>query len=328
MRGLWLGSEGLQLREDLALPAPRLGEARIRVTLAGVCNTDLELARGYMGFAGTPGHEFVGVVEACDDPAWRGRRVVGEINCGCGGCAGCRAGDPRHCPDRTVLGILGRDGSFAEHLTLPVANLHEVPASLSDEEAVFAEPLAAACQILDQVAVRPTQRVVVFGDGKLGVLVGQVLARTGCALTVVGKHRSKLAVLAEQGIDTLLLDEHRSRPSPRADLVVEASGTASGLEAAVAAVRPRGTIVLKTTVADAVRLHLAPLVIDEITVVGSRCGPFEPALRALAARTVRVAPLIHARYPLQAGLEAFAHAARPGVVKVLLEVGKATPAAG
>jgi len=288
----------------------------VRVKLAGVCNTDLELAKGYMQFRGVPGHEFVGVVErAPGNEEWVGRRVVGDINAACGQCPTCQANRPTHCPHRTTLGIAGRDGAFAEYLTLPVRNLYPVPDSIPDEIAVFAEPLAAACEILQQVHVRPTDRVVVLGDGKLGLLCAQTLALTGCDLTVVGRHQDKLDILARRGIPTLL---EETGVEPGADVVVETTGNPGGYAAARRLVRPRGVIVLKSTYHGALDADLTMAVVNEITLVGSRCGPFAPALRLLERGLVDVLPLIHARYPLSEALVAFEHAARPGTLKVLI----------
>jgi threonine dehydrogenase-like Zn-dependent dehydrogenase len=303
---------GLSYRTDRPVPEPGPGEARIRVRLAGICATDLAITRGYMGFSGVPGHEFVGEVDAGPDD-WVGKRVVGEINAACGRCPTCEMGLPRHCPTRTVLGILGRDGAFAESLTLPVANLHPVPDEVPDEVAVFAEPLAAAFRIREQVQPQPEDTVVVMGDGRLGLLIAQTLAATGCRLTLVGRHPAKLALAKGWGIETA----DTSATLPRVDLVVDATGAPDGLERALGRVRPCGTVVLKTTCAEAPAFNPAPIVIDEVTVVGSRCGPFPPALAALETGTVRVAPLIAATYPLAEGEAAFAHAARPGVLKVL-----------
>ena len=298
-------------------PVPESGpeEAIIRVRLAGVCSTDLQILSGYMGFTGVRGHEFVG--EVVDGPAEMvGRRVVGEINYACRRCPTCRRDLARHCPHRRVMGILGADGAFAEYLAVPVPNLHVVPDAVPDEAAVFTEPLAAAFSILEQVEVGPDQSVVVLGDGKLGLLCAQVLAGTGASVTLVGKHPANLALVAGRGVATALLDTWK--PTAEADCVIEATGSAGGLEMAAAAVRPRGTLVLKTTVAGDHRLSLAPLVINEITVVGSRCGLFPPALRALADGSVAVTPLIDATFPLSAGREALAYAARGGVRKVLI----------
>ncbi len=321
MRALRFDGARLALA-DVPSPTPPPGEALVRVRLAGICHTDLELTRGYMGFAGTLGHVFVGVVaEAAPGVgATRtlavGQRIVGEINAACGACAACQAGLGRHCPTRTVLGILGRDGAFADYLTLPLANLHPVPDAVPDEAAVFVEPLAAALEILEQVAIRPTDRVLVLGDGKLGQLVARVLATTGCDLTVVGHHADKRALLAAAGIAT------RAEPPPgRADVVVDCTGRAAGFAEAMGLVRPRGTLLLKSTVATRPGdppLNLAPLVIDEITVVGSRCGPFAPALRALAEGRVAVQPLITEEYALADAVAAFQRAAAPGALKVLI----------
>jgi threonine dehydrogenase-like Zn-dependent dehydrogenase len=317
MRGLWLEGQAIRLREDLPVPDPPAGEARVRVLMAGVCNTDLELVRGYYPYTGVPGHEFVGVVEAAPGAEqWTGRRVVGEINASCGRCAACDAGRRTHCERRTVLGIVDRHGAFAEYLTLPVENLHEVPPSLPDDHAVFTEPLAAALEIQAQIRVGPGDRVLVIGDGKLGNLVAQTLALTGCALTVVGRHAGKLALLADRGIATALTD---AIPAGQADVVVECTGNPDGFELARAAVRPRGTIVMKSTYRGRMSLDMSRIVVDEITLVGSRCGPFAPALALLAERRVDVAPLVHRRFPLEDAVTAFAEAARPGVLKVLVE---------
>lgn len=289
----------------------------MRVLRAGICNTDLELVRGYYPFTGVPGHEFVGRVESAPGAeAWVGKRVVGEINAVCGACAACRAGRRSHCETRTVLGIVGRHGAFAEYLALPVANLHEVPAGLDDDVAVFTEPTAAALEIQEQVRVGAGDRVVVIGDGKLGNLVAQTLALTGCDLLVIGRHRSKLDVLAARGIRTGLAAE---LPERRADLVVECTGNPEGLALARKTIRPRGTIVLKSTYHGDTSVNLSSIVVDEITLVGSRCGPFAPALDLLARGRIDVRPLVHARYPLSEALTAFEHAARPGVLKVLVD---------
>lgn len=287
------------------------------MTRAGVCNTDLEIAKGYMSFRGVLGHELVGVV--VDGPeAWRGKRVVVEINFACGACASCEQGLGRHCPTRTVMGILGADGAFAELVSVPVANLHAVPDSIDDDHAVFAEPLAAAFEILDQVAITRGMRCVVLGDGKLGLLVSQVLANAGADVLAIGKHDEKLALPRARGIRTAMFDAW-SPEKERADVVVEATGSARGFAAAVSATRPRGTLVQKSTVAGEVKLDLAPIVIHEISVVGSRCGRFEPALAALGANEIDVTPLVSARFPLARAEEALARAASPGTLKVLLE---------
>ncbi len=307
----------LALRGDYPMPVRPPGEALVRVRLAGICNTDLEIVRGYMGFTGVLGHEFVGEVVEADDPHWHGRRVVGEINCPCGACDLCRRGLPRHCPNRTVLGIQGRDGAFAEFLLLPVENLHAVADSVPDEDAVFAELLAAAFEIPEQVSLRPSDRVAVLGDGKLGSLVAQVLAQSGCDLVVVGLDEGKLARLRAMGLRTARLGQI---PDRSMDLVVDATGSSRGFESALQMLRPRGTLVLKSTVAEKSQLHLAPLVVDEITVVGSRCGPFEPALRALEKGTARVRQLIEDCIPFDRAAEAFEKASKAGSLKVLLDM--------
>jgi threonine dehydrogenase-like Zn-dependent dehydrogenase len=288
--------------------------ALVRVRLAGVCSTDLQILQGYMNFRGVPGHEFVGAV--CEGPAeLTGKRVVGEINFACGACESCRRGLGRHCPTRRVLGILNADGSFAEYLLAPVVNLHVVPDEVADEEAVFTEPLAAAFEIIEQLHVQPKMEVVVVGDGKLGLLCAQVLHGAGARVTVVGKHPQKLELLRQVGIPTTLLSQWRPR---QADVVVEATGSTAGLAFAMETVRPRGVLILKSTVVQPHHLSLAPLVINEVAVLGSRCGPFPPALRALAQRKIAVAPLISKIFPLTEGAAAVRHAARPGILKVLL----------
>ncbi|GIW11793.1 MAG: alcohol dehydrogenase [Dehalococcoidia bacterium] len=305
----------LRLDPDYPDPVPEEGEALVRVRLAGICNTDLEIARGYLNYRGVLGHEFVGEVVAAPDHAWVGCRVVGEINAPCRHCATCQQGNGNHCPQRTVLGIVGRDGTFADLLRLPLANLYRLPDSLSDEEAVFVEPLAAAFAILERVTVRPSDRVVVLGDGKLGQLVARVLQGVGAHLTAVGRHPAKLERLRAAGIAACQRDE---LPPERAEVVVDCTGSAAGFLDALQLTRPRGTLVLKSTVAASLSLNLAPLVVDEITVVGSRCGPFAPAIRALATRRVDVRPLLSAVYPLTEALPALAEAAQPGVLKVAL----------
>jgi alcohol dehydrogenase len=315
MRGLVFDGK---LRLEGNYPDPQLppGEALVRVRLAGICNTDLEIARGYLQFRGVLGHEFVGEVVAAPEPGWIGRRVVGEINASCRSCVRCGAGEATHCLERTVLGIQGRDGAFAEFLRLPVANLHRLPDSITDEEAIFVEPLAAAFEIVDRVLVRPTDRVLVLGDGKLGQLVARVLAPTGARLTVLGRHDSKLALLREVGIDARRASHGGDE---LADVVVDCTGSAAGFLDALRLTRPRGTLVLKSTVADAAPLNLAPVVINELSVVGSRCGPFEPAIQALAERRINVRPLLTAVFPLDEAGAAFAKAAEPGVLKVALQ---------
>lgn len=317
MRALWLENQMLSLRTDCPVPTPPAGEVLVRVLKAGLCNTDVELTRGYYPFTGILGHEFVGVAESGQ---FKGQRVCGEINATPPGCAcpPCARGDVTHCEHRTVLGILNRHGAFAEYLTLPEGNLHRVPEAVSDEAAVFTEPLAAAFEILTQVNVRPSDVVYVVGDGKLGLLCAQVLATTGCTLTVIGKHANKLELLARRGVHTITLDH---LPTRRADVVVDCTGSPTGFELARSLLRPRGTLILKSTYAGKLTLDMSRMVVEEITVIGSRCGPFPAALQALAEKTVDVDPLLHARYRLAEGLAAFEHAQRPGVLKVVLDMG-------
>ncbi len=332
MRALVFRNNVLTLEKNYRRPDLQSGEALIKVLQVGICNTDLEIIRGYMDFQGVLGHEFVGIVESvyegpgATSPRYLiGKRVVGEINAACNrlDCFYCQHNMPTHCPDRTTLGILNRDGAFAEYLTLPTANLHLVPDTISDEEAVFVEPLAANFEILEQVHLKPTDSVVILGDGKMGQLAAQVLALVGCEVMMVGKHVEKLALVEKHNVRTYVLGDAASfalESRRRVDLVVECSGTAQGLELALRLVRPRGTLILKSTVADRSTLNLAPIVIDEIRLQGSRCGPFAPAIRALSQRTVDVRPLISARYSLDDGIAAFEHAAKPGVLKVLVRV--------
>lgn len=311
MRALRWDGARLELARDRPDPAPGPGEALVEIRLAGICRTDLELCRGYLDFRGTPGHEWVGRVLDAPERAWIGARVVGEINFGCGACPACRGGLARHCPARRVQGIAGVDGAFAERAAVPVAVLHRVPDDLPDDTAVFVEPAAAAFEILEQLGPMAGRRAIVLGDGKLGLLVAQVLAAAGADVVVAGHHRDKLALAERLGLSI-------AAPEAGADLVVDATGSPAALAQALALVRPRGTVVLKTTVAGEHRLQLATAVINEVTILGSRCGPFAPALAALRDGRIRVAPLIEARYPLADGVAAFAHAARPGARKVLL----------
>ncbi|HEV2800936.1 MAG TPA: alcohol dehydrogenase catalytic domain-containing protein [Pyrinomonadaceae bacterium] len=298
------------------------GEALVRVVLAGICNTDLEIARGYAGFTGTLGHEFVGVVESAPDGSLVGRRVVGEINAGCGRCELCTAGDARHCLGRTVLGIVGRDGAFAEFLRLPVVNLLPVPDKIEDARAVFTEPLAAACGIMERVEIRSDTRVAVIGDGKLGLLCAQAIkAQTGAGVTLLGRHENKLRIARGRGVETALA---ATAELPREclgafDVVVEASGAGSGFALAVDLVRPRGVIVLKSTFQGATEIDASRIVVNEISVVGSRCGRFAHALELLARDAVDVASLVTEEFPLADGLRAIERATESGVLKVLLK---------
>jgi alcohol dehydrogenase len=306
------------------VPLPRVppGFARIRLLAAGICSTDLELQRGYYGFSGTPGHEFVGQVTEVNGTegqkaVWTGARVAGEINLACGTCDWCRRGLGRHCPARTVLGIVKHPGAFREFLTLPVRNLHRVPASLPDEHAVFIEPVAAACEILDQVRLRIGDPVAVLGDGKLGLLVAQVLAAHGARVHLYGRHREKLKLAQAAGATTEILTG--KRPRRAWPMVVDATGAPGGLVAAVKLCQPRGTVVMKSTLHGLVGIDTAPVIVNELTLVGSRCGRFEPAIRLLASGRVRVGGMISEEFPLARAPEAFRRAAARGVLKVLLK---------
>jgi threonine dehydrogenase-like Zn-dependent dehydrogenase len=309
----------LKFSEDYAVPLPAENEALVKVLLAGICNTDMEITRGYSGFRGVIGHEFVGVVETVNGPegGLAGKRVVGEINCGCGRCGYCLKGLKNHCPDRRVIGIVGKDGVMAEYLTLPIENLIEVPAGLSDEEAVFTEPLAAAFEILQQVHLRPTDRVLVLGDGKLGLLAALALRAAHNNITLLGRYRSKLKIAEGKNIRTLLFSE--GVIEKEYDIVVEATGTVDGLEAALTMTKPRGVVILKSTVAGGKVMNLFQVVVDEITVVGSRCGPFGPALSALAERRIDVRPLITGIYAFDRAAEAFHKATERESLKVIID---------
>ncbi len=311
--------EKLKFVPDAPMPVPVEGEALVRVSMAGICSTDLEIIKGYMGFKGIPGHEFVGVVEESENRDFVGKRVVGEINCPCWACSMCSSGLANHCPQRTVLGIKGRDGAFAEYLTLPLQNLHLLPEEVSDEQAVFAEPVAAAFEILQQTKISEEDRVVIVGDGRLGLLCAQVLMKTtGAKLIVIGHHQEKLSILGGLGIDTLL--DRDSRDLQGVDVVIDCSGSPAGFERCRELVRPGGRLVIKSTFESLVQVDLSSLVVDEITLIGSRCGPFLPALSALVKKKVEVSSMISAVYPVEQGVEAFEQAASPGVLKVLLKM--------
>ena len=291
--------------------------ATIRLIYGGICNTDLELQRGYYGFHGTPGHEFVGEVVEADDRDWVGKRVVGEINLACGECDWCRRDLGRHCPHRRVLGIVKHPGAFRELLTLPLKNLHRVPREISNEQAVFVEPLAAACEILDQAKIPRGAQVAVLGDGKLGLLIGQVLHAHGAEVHQYGRHPEKLRIARGAGVHTTAV-RNGKLPSAKYEWVVDATGSAQGLQQAVSMTRPRGTVILKSTVHGLPRIDTAPVIVNEITLVGSRCGRFEPALRMLRTGRVQVDPLISEVLPLKDAPLAFRHARRRGALKVLM----------
>jgi threonine dehydrogenase-like Zn-dependent dehydrogenase len=301
----------------LPVPSRPEGFALLRLLAGGICNTDLELQRGYYGFAGTPGHEFVAEVLEADTRALAGRRVVGEINLACTQCDWCRGGLGRHCPNRTVLGIVRHPGAFAEFFTLPERNLHVLPDEIPTARAVFVEPLAAACEILDQVSIPAGAAIAVLGDGKLGLLIAMVLNAHGCRVHQFGRHAAKLAIAGRVGVQTEIANG--ALPIAAYDWVVDATGSPEGLRSAAAMARPRGTVILKSTVHGMVAVDTAPIIVNELTLVGSRCGRFEAALPLLGHPLVRVEDLIAARFPLAEAPQAFAHAAERGVLKVLLE---------
>ena len=313
MNALWLESNHISVRE---VPQPcKPGEALIKIRRAGICSTDLELVKGYYPYTGILGHEFVGEVMHAEDASWIGQRVVGEINAVCGHCEQCLNGRSTHCENRTVLGIVNRDGTFAEFTQLPMTNLHRVPESVSDEVAVFTEPLAAALEIQEQVQIQPTDRVLLIGAGRLGQLIAQTLALTGCDLYVMARHEHQQSLLKARRIKTIREEEIQPW---RWDIVIEATGSAGGFAIARKAIRPRGTLVMKSTYRGDVSINFSSLVVDEINIVGSRCGPFEPALRLMASRQVDPTVLIADEFKLRDGLEAFKRAAQPGVLKVLI----------
>jgi threonine dehydrogenase-like Zn-dependent dehydrogenase len=314
MIAVHLESGAVSIRQNKT-PDRLPGFALLRTRVAGICNTDLELQRGYYGFTGTPGHEFVAEVVDADSPHLIGRRVVGEINLACGRCRFCAVGLGRHCANRTVLGIVNHPGAFAQFFALPESNLHTVPEEIADDEAVFVEPLAAACEILDQITLSQDDAVAVLGDGKLGLLIAQVLHAHSARVTLYGRHEAKLALARARGIAT---NNSKDRASVAYDCVIEATGSASGLKQAVAMTRPRGTVVMKSTIHGEVSIDTAPIIVNEITLIGSRCGRFQPALALLEQRRVDVRPMLSAEFPLSDAPAAFAEAAKPGVLKVLL----------
>ena len=314
MNALWLEHNAISLRE---VPQPQKpNEALIKIRKAGICSTDLELVKGYYPYTGVLGHEFVGDVIEADDASWVGQRVVGEINAVCNQCEQCLSGRPTHCESRTVLGIVNRDGVFADYTTLPLDNLHRVPASVPDEMAVFTEPLAAALEIQQQIQVKPTDRVLLIGAGRLGQLIAQTLALTGCDLRVVARHKHQQDLLTTRGIR--IISEEDIQPW-RWDIVVEATGSPSGFTLARKAIRPRGTLVLKSTYKGDMTVNFSSIVVDEINIVGSRCGPFAPALRLMESKQVDPTVLIDSEFALTDALKAFEHAAETGVLKVLIQ---------
>lgn len=320
MRAVWLENQLLSYRDDVTQPEPLAGEALVKVRLAGICGTDLELVKGYYPFSGIPGHEFVGdIVKAPEEPHRMGQRVVGEINIACGSCRSCLAARPTHCENREVLGIKNRNGAFAEYLCLPLKNLIAVPDMVSDDAAVFVEPLAAALEIQEQIQIRSTDRVLVLGAGRLGQLIAQTLVPVACDLTVVARYKNQQALLA--GRQIAWIEAHAVRQQAF-DIVIEATGSADGLALARRAVRPRGTIVLKSTYSGKkkIEMNFSSVVVDEITLVGSRCGPFAAALEQLQKRLVDPTVLIAKYYFLQDAPAAFKQAAQPGVLKILFRI--------
>ena len=317
MKGLWLEKGELKYRDDIPDPELTNDEALIKVLLAGVCSTDIELVKGYYPFCGVLGHEFVGqVIKAPTDPAWEGKRVVGEINAVCGECEACKAGRPTHCENRTVLGIKGRNGVFAEYCTLPVENLHEVPPSLPNDVAVFTEPLAAAMEIHQQVRIHPSDRVVLIGAGRLGMLIAFSIMVNGCELKVVARRNRARRMLKNRGIMTIGVEDIHPR---MADIVIDATGNPEGFLLAKRAVRPRGKIILKSTYKGSVNVDLSSVVVDEITLIGSRCGPFAPALKLLENAVVNPIDLIDGKYQLSDSVKALEKAGSPGVLKILID---------
>lgn len=311
---------GLKLDKNYAKPSPRKGEALIKVNTIGICNTDYEITKGYMGYKGVLGHEFTGVVEEinADDKSLLNKRVVGEINCGCGECEWCNQGLERHCPNRSTLGIWQREGCFAEYVCLPVKNLLEIPENVTDEEAVFTEPLAAALEILEQIHIPPYKKVAVLGDGKLGLMIALALNAAGLDLVLIGKHENKLEIAKNQGVKTKLLSDVEIKKEY--DFVVEATGSISGFETSLALTKPRGTLILKSTIAASKEFNFAPVVVDEITIVGSRCGQFAPALRLLESGRIDVKPLISDVFELDEAIEAFERNKEKSSIKVIVKV--------
>ena len=314
--------EELKLVKDYKKPELKKGEVLIKTRMSGICNTDLEITKGYMGYKGVLGHEFVGdVVEVYDDcnKNWIGKRVVGEINCGCNNDSWCAKGLARHCPNRQTLGIWQKDGCFSEYFTLPVENILEVPQNLSDEEATFVEPVAAAMEITEQLHIKPKDKVALLGDGKLGLCIALVLNALNVDLVHIGKHENKLEISRKAGVKTKLLKDLEDSDNKSFDIVIEATGSTGGFETSLALTKPRGVLVLKSTIAAKEGLNLAPVVIDEITVLGSRCGQFEPALRLMGAKKLDIKPLISEVYPIDKALEAFEKNKQKDILKILLK---------
>lgn len=316
MKAIYFDGKKPILKSDY--PEPKNDEIKIKVILAGICGTDIEIFKGYMNFVGIPGHEFVGRVVEANDSKLIGKKIVGEINVGCGKCDECRNGLERHCRQRTVLGIFKRDGAFAEYITLPKENVHVIPESISDEEAVFAEPLAAAFEILEQIEIKPEWKIAIVGDGRLAQLVSRVLIMSNKNITCFGRHQNKLDMLSKIGITAKT--GITEKDFQVFDLVVEATGRDSGFEDSIKLVKPRGKLVLKSTIASHGKIDLTPAIINEVQIIGSRCGPFNPAITALTTGTVKVDELIDKTYPIDKYDEALTYASKPGTLKVLLKI--------
>jgi alcohol dehydrogenase len=318
MKAIFFDGTNLNFSDQFEKPVPLPGEALIRVLVAGICNTDIEITKGYMGFTGIPGHEFVGIVEEINaaDQTLLGKRVVGDINCACGqpDCEFCNSNLGRHCPNRTTLGITKRNGSFAEYLTLPIENLLPVPETVSNEVATLTEPLAAGFEILEQVKITPTDEVLIVGDGKLGILINHAVSTTGAKITHVGKHPDKLELVKANGSQTILLEQ---MPQKQYDIVIEATGSASGFNFSVSHTKPRGILILKSTIASSQNIDMTPVVVNEITIIGSRCGLFQPAINYLSTG-VDLSPLISQVFPFDKALEAFHAAKTKGALKVMM----------
>lgn len=321
MRALVFNNK-LELKQDFEKPTPKENEALIKVKLVGICNTDYEITKGYMGYNGILGHEFVGVVEEIngEDKSLLGKRVVGEINLGCKNCDYCAKGLERHCPNRQTLGIFNKDGCFADYVTLPLSNLLEVSEKINDETAVFVEPLAAALEILEQLHIKPYEKVCVLGDGKLGLITALALNASNVDVTLVGKHQNKLDIAKEQNVKTMLLENLKQEDNKSFDVVVEATGRVSGFETSLSLVKPRGVLVLKSTIATGKELNLAPIVIDEITVLGSRCGQFAPALRLMEKNVIDFSKLVSAKLSFDDAILGFEKNKEKNTIKILLEM--------
>lgn len=311
-------SDKLEFDKDYPTPELKTGEVLIKTSMVGICNTDFEITKGYMGYKGVLGHEFVGEVVLGED-RWLGKRVVGEINCGCNACAYCAKGLQRHCPNRQTLGIWQKDGCFSEFFTLPVENLIEVPINVADEEAVFVEPIAAAMEILEQVHIKPADKVALLGDGKLGLCISLVLNAMNIDFVHIGKHQNKLKISGDAGVKTMFLGKIENKHLKGFDVVIEATGSVSGFETSMSLVKPRGILVLKSTIAANAGLNLSPVVVDEITILGSRCGQFAPAMRLLGRKAINIKPLITQILPFEEAIEGFEMNERRDTLKVLLQ---------